>query len=248
MSIKTRVRATSEAFVGDAEVQHQRHRARGIREVASQLDVPTLLTPASSHLLRFHFVCCAEKVSKLINRPVVSLLGTRVGGTSAEVVTKSIELELFATTSGERLLSNYRDQGAHGRGKECLPETSRPGLISTMRPDLPQPTHRLEPQDTLGGDRLSSQDGVFQQQQAALLSIPQLNRLIEADIVRDENSASNAAVTATPSQHRVTLQILSHWQPFRDLKLMFAGSRRAEQLSLHSQQRIVATVEDSVLG
>ena len=32
---------------------YQRHRARGIREVASQLDVPTLLTPAPSHLLRF---------------------------------------------------------------------------------------------------------------------------------------------------------------------------------------------------
>ena len=28
---------------------------------------------------------------------------------------------------------------------------------------------------------------------------------------------------------------------------MFPGSCRAEQLSLHSQQRIVATVEDSVL-
>ena len=28
---------------------------------------------------------------------------------------------------------------------------------------------------------------------------------------------------------------------------MFAGSRRAEQLSLRSQQRIVATVEESVL-
>jgi hypothetical protein len=28
---------------------------------------------------------------------------------------------------------------------------------------------------------------------------------------------------------------------------MLAGSHRAEQLSLHSQQRIVATVEDSVL-
>jgi hypothetical protein len=28
---------------------------------------------------------------------------------------------------------------------------------------------------------------------------------------------------------------------------MFVGSRRAEQLSLRSQQRIVATVEDSVL-
>jgi hypothetical protein len=28
---------------------------------------------------------------------------------------------------------------------------------------------------------------------------------------------------------------------------MFAGSRRAEQLNLHSQQNIVSTVEDSVL-
>ena len=66
--------------------------------------------------------------------------------------------------------------------------------------------------------------------------------------MRDESSTSNADVTtAIPAQSRVTQQILSHWQPFRDLKLMFAGSRRAEQLSLHSQQRIVPTVEDSVL-
>ena len=36
-------------------------------------------------------------------------------------------------------------------------------------------------------------------------------------------------------------------QPFRDLKLMFEGSRRAEQLSLRSQQRVVSTVEESVL-
>ena len=46
---------------------------------------------------------------------------------------------------------------------------------------------------------------------------------------------------------KVTHQILSHWESFRDLKSRFAGSRRAEQLSLRSQQRIVATVEDSVL-
>jgi hypothetical protein len=38
----------------------------------------------------------------LINHPDVSLLGTRVDGTSAEMVTKSIELELFATTNQER--------------------------------------------------------------------------------------------------------------------------------------------------
>ncbi len=105
--------------MGDAEVLHQRHRARLIREVASELDVPTLLTPASDHLMCFHFVCGAEKVSDLINLPVVNLLDTRVGGTRAEVATKSIELELFANTRRERLLSNDRDLGAHGRGKEC---------------------------------------------------------------------------------------------------------------------------------
>ncbi len=43
----------------------------------------------------------------------------------------------------------------------------------------------------------------------------------------------------------VTQQILSHWQPFRDLKLMFPGSCRPEQLNLYSQQHIVDTVEDS---
>jgi hypothetical protein len=74
----------------DPKVQHQRHWTRRIREVASKLDVPTMMTPASRDLLHFHFVCCAEKVSDLTNHPVVSLLSTRVGSTSAEVVTKNI--------------------------------------------------------------------------------------------------------------------------------------------------------------
>ncbi len=65
--------------------------------------------------------------------------------------------------------------------------------------------------------------------------------------MRDESSASTADAVVIPSQHKVTAQILSHWQPFIDLKLSYAGSRRAEQLSLRLQQRIVATVEDSVL-
>ena len=95
--------------------------------------------------------------------------------------------------------------------------------------------------------RLSSQDGVSKQQETAPLSLPQLNRLFEASFVRDEISASNVDVAVISSQRRVTQQILSHWQPFRDLKLVFEGSRRPEQLSLRSQQRIVATVEDSVL-
>ncbi len=65
--------------------------------------------------------------------------------------------------------------------------------------------------------------------------------------MRDESSASIADTAFIPSQHRVTHQLLSHLQLFQVLKLMFAGWRRAEQLSLRSQQRIVATVEDSVL-
>jgi hypothetical protein len=30
-------------------------------------------------------------------------------------------------------------------------------------------------------------------------------------------------VTVIPSQHRVTQQLRSHWQPFRDLKIMLSG-------------------------
>jgi hypothetical protein len=90
---------------------------------------------------------------------------------------------------------------------------------------------------------LSSQDGVSQQQEDAPLFVPQLNRLHEASIVRGED-ASNVAVTAIPAQNRVTLQILSMWQPFVNLNLTFAVSRRVEQLRLRAQQRIVATAEE----
>jgi len=88
---------------------------------------------------------------------------------------------------------------------------------------------------------------VPQQQEAAPLFLPRLDRLFEATFARDESSASNAGVVAVPSQLKVTKQILLHWPPFRDLKLKYVGSRQAEQLSLRSQQRIVATVEESVL-
>ena len=74
-----------------------------------------------------------------------------------------------------------------------------------------------------------------------------LNLLFEVSFVRDESSDSNADdVPVIPSQLQVTHQILTHWSPFRDLKLKFEDSRRAEQLNL-SSQRIVATVEESVL-
>jgi hypothetical protein len=89
-------------------------------------------------------MCCAEKVSQLLNRPVMSLFGTRMSGTSTEMVSHRIQLKLPAT-------SDDRDLGAHSHGEKSLPETSRPGFIFTLRPDLSQPTHRLKEEDTLGG-------------------------------------------------------------------------------------------------
>ena len=97
------------------------------------------------------------------------------------------------------------------------------------------------------GPRPRSQDGVSQLQEPAPLTLPQLNRIIEYSFVRDESSVSNADVTVIPSQLKVTKQILLHWQTFRDLKFKYVGSRQAEQLSLRSQQSVVATVEESVL-
>jgi hypothetical protein len=48
-----------------------------------------------------------------------------------------------------------RDLVTHGHVKESLSETRRPDFISTfvftVSPDLPQPTHRLEEEDTLRG-------------------------------------------------------------------------------------------------
>ena len=95
--------------------------------------------------------------------------------------------------------------------------------------------------------RRISQDGVRQQQQAAPLSLPQLDRLYEASFAWDESSVSNPGVAAIPSQFKVTQQVLQKWQPFRDLKLKFLGSRRQEHLSSRCQQRVVSIVEESVL-
>jgi hypothetical protein len=95
--------------------------------------------------------------------------------------------------------------------------------------------------------RRSSQDGVPHQQEVSPLSLPQLDRLFESSFARDESYASNVGVVAVPSQFKVTQQVLLKWQPFRDLKLKFTGSRRQEQLSSRCQQRVVSIVEESVL-
>ena len=90
----------------------------------------------------------------------------------------------------------------------------------------------------------SQQDDNAHQQETDPLLLPQLSWLHEAYNDRGEDASNMPNI---PLQHRVTMQILKHWQPFRDLKLTFAVSRRAEQLRLRTQQRIIATAEDSVL-
>ena len=50
-----------------------------------------------------------------------------------------------------------------------------------------------------------------------------------------------------PAQHRITQQIIARWQPLKDLQRTFAVSRRAEQVRLHTQQRVVSIFEDSDL-
>jgi len=69
--------------------------------------------------------------------------------------------------------------------------------------------------------RRSSQDGVPQQQEAAPLSLPQLDRLHEASFARDKSSASNAGVATIHSQFKVTQQILTNWCPSGTLSLNF---------------------------
>ena len=133
--------------MGDVEVHHQRHRVRLVREVTRELDVPTSLTPVPNHLLCFYFVGCAKEVSNLINRPIVSLFGSRVSGTGANMITEGVDDKLFVTTSRERKLRQCRYCCTNTRGEESLPEASRPGLVSTMRPDLTQSTHGFTPED-----------------------------------------------------------------------------------------------------
>ncbi len=94
VSVKTRVRATSETVVGDTEVQYQRHQARRVRKVGSQLNMPTMSTPAFSNVLRLGFMCGAEEVSRLLNHPVMRLLGTRMSDSNVCLKKKTISWRL----------------------------------------------------------------------------------------------------------------------------------------------------------
>ncbi len=91
-----------------------------------------------------------------------------------------------------------------------------------------------------------SQDGLdgASQEEAAPLFLPQLNQLHDLSFVWGEDVSN---VVTIPTQHRVTQQILSRWQPFQDLKQTFVVSHHAEQLRLHVQEFVITTVEDSDL-
>ncbi len=137
--------------MGDAEILHQRHRTRRIRNLDRQVNIPTMSTPGFSYVLCLDIIRCVEKVRQLLNRPVMSLFGNRMSGTSTEMVSHRIQLKPSTTTRRYRIFNDDRDLGVHDQGKESLSETSRPDFISTVRPDLSQPTHWSREEDTLGG-------------------------------------------------------------------------------------------------
>ncbi len=85
--VKTRVSVTSETVVDDVEILHQKHRIRRVLKVGLQLNIPTMPTPDFSYMLRLDFMCCAKKVTELVNHPFVSLFDTRMSGTSTEMIT-----------------------------------------------------------------------------------------------------------------------------------------------------------------
>jgi hypothetical protein len=92
----------------DAQVKNQGNRPRSVSQVGG-----TPLTPALSRLLCLYFVGCAKQVSKLLNCPVMGLLGSRMGGTGAHMFRKSIKMKLLATTSRERQSRNSGDLRTH---------------------------------------------------------------------------------------------------------------------------------------
>ncbi len=68
------------------------HRPRSISSISKvgcELDVSTPLTPAPGHLLCLYFVGCEKQVSNLLNNPVMGLLGFRMGGTCANMITRA---------------------------------------------------------------------------------------------------------------------------------------------------------------
>ena len=118
-------------------------------DVTNQLNVPTSMTPVPSHLLRFDLARCAKEVSDLISHPVVSFFGSgTVGNTGANMISKSVKNKNFANTNRERQIRQCCYFRTNTSGEERLSETSRPGLISVMRPDPTHPTHEGIPKDS----------------------------------------------------------------------------------------------------
>ena len=79
---------------------------------------------------------CAKKVNKLINCPIMGLLDSRVGGTSVNMITKSIKNKLFVTTRGgdNSVITGICTPTV--MTKKGLSETGMTYLIPTTRSDL----------------------------------------------------------------------------------------------------------------
>ena len=111
-----------------------------------------------------------------------------------------------------------------------------------------------QPQQQQQQQQQQAQNGSSQQRDNGKLTLPELNRLHKAFSTRGQSAAvsaqqddSSPKPAEIPSQHRISLQLIEEWKPFKDLRQRFANTRRMEQLQLHAPQKITATVADSAL-
>ena len=78
----------------------------------------------------------------------------------------------------------------------------------------------------------------------------ELNRLHKAFSTRGQSTAASAQQDDSspkpaeiPSQHRVSLQPIQEWQPFKDLRQLFANTRRMEHTIVDASRRIAAPAQ-----
>jgi hypothetical protein len=123
--IKKRVRATPPTLVRDAQVEDQGHRPRGIRQVSCELAASTPL----------------KLVSNFLNRPVVSLLGSRIGGTCTNMINKVIKSQLFGTSRGRQCDEAAICAHTASANNVCHRLSDQHSLIPATGPDRTKPRH-----------------------------------------------------------------------------------------------------------
>ena len=137
-----------------------------LTEMASQRgrQVNCTLTEMPSHFSAAHppDVVCHEpartpsaetymRIDTLLRSRSTDSMSARSSARSSDAIMRTASNDAFMSTTSSSLSPRLFTAGCVSHEvRECLPVASRPGLISTVRPDLCQPTHGLVEEDELG--------------------------------------------------------------------------------------------------